>query len=756
MRVLESRVLCYDESSPEETRLPWLLRKDPLNGGYKFLALVASTFTMLAFSSILCTSVLIVPLEDYFRLSRSDASLFVSLSLGMFCASTIFIGKIADRIGMYTVLVASIACLCFAFFVASFIDTYVGVMIVFCVFAGLGGAGSQMMPMLFIQDWWEPQRRVGFALGVTLGAVGLGNVVITLYMQHFVDTASWRAALRYTALLILLLGAIALAFARSRSLYPRRQRLLTVASVDLFSTALHGGRLAVAPPRRGLAACRPAHPQPPAAVSGAGTAGPVHALDCDHPGLERLAARADDVAAGPPAAADAHRQPADAYQAAAAPGTHAWAPDVHLSSLDRRRAAQAAEALGAELTKHEPFFIVSMFRRPRFVWFFVAVLIGAFNFYAPVVHLVPHAEDHGMSSSESAFLLVIVGILTIFSRIVFGVIVDIFGGAAVFAAANVLQLAFFIVWRYADTKMHFQAAAAFFGVVSGAYIVGTTATVRQLSLPAELSNAMDWVLGVGYAPGATLGGPVMGWIYASQGDTYPNVITGFAVAQAIPTLILLVLAFYRPTDNVPALPDADAPGLYVPGAGGDAYTADCDGDSARDVGSGGAGDAYPGAISLGRALSPSRSRAAGSGESGDVAIAALRLSAGATRSGSGGNGGSTVGAAEAAALGNDASMHGDHHLDSTGEVSPHVARSLSTRTRAQMAARPVVAAAGAASAAAAPVPVISVGGGAAAVGTEPVHADYLSGRDYVSRVLSLLKLLSGGRVAEGMYAADAS
>jgi len=103
-----------------------------------------------------------------------------------------------------------------------------------------------------------------------------------------------------------------------------------------------------------------------------------------------------------------------------------------------------------------------------------------------------------------------------------------------------------------------QAVAAMYGCVGGAYIVGITATIRMMSLPIELSNSMDWVLGVGFAPGATLGGPITGWAYAAENENYVPVLTGFTISSAISVAIMLVLALYKPRANTPRPPQPRA------------------------------------------------------------------------------------------------------------------------------------------------------------------------------------------------------
>lgn len=488
LRVLTTRVLVYDEASDSEAALPWILRKDPLNGGYKYIVLFASTVTMLAFSSVLSGSVYIIPLEDEFSLTRSDASLFVSLSLGIFCAATIFISKIADRIGMYATTVIGYLALCLGYFVPSFLHSYGGVLGVYIAFIGLGAAALQMMPMLFVQDWFEPQGRVGFALGVSLSAVGLGNIVMTLYMEHFIDTASWRVSLRYMALLTLALGVVSLAALRARALHPHRQRGLALAAVSLFRAALHGGDAAVrappacCPPGAALHHCLGHQPPAPAvaaaaAASAGARAGGVtgggvrHELDCSYPGFEALRAHADVVAAGPAQPHEVSATATVAVAAGAAPGAGprqspaaVWLKDAELDDVDTTAAEAAAEALHDGLTAGEPFFRVSMFYRPRFVLFFVAALVGTFNFYLPTVHLVPHAEDMGVG--DPSFLLIIMGIVTICSRIIFGLAADRIGGVNVYTIACTLQLALMILWRYSTTTAHFQVRLErIFGIV---------------------------------------------------------------------------------------------------------------------------------------------------------------------------------------------------------------------------------------------------------------------------------------------------
>lgn len=225
-----TRVLVFDESEEADAKLPWLLKKEPLTGGYKYLVLLGAVLCLFVFSSTLSMSLLIVPLEEYFNLPRSSVTVFLSVELGVFCVTTIFMGRFIDRVGMSRAFIIGTISLVLAFCVSSRMPSYWPIVPIYGVLGGIGASCLQLLGMLIVQDWFEPQGAVGLALGAALSGVGVGNVGFTYYIQYFIDTYGWRAAFLYTGLFCLAVSIIGIILSRARCItgYEMSQIVTTV------------------------------------------------------------------------------------------------------------------------------------------------------------------------------------------------------------------------------------------------------------------------------------------------------------------------------------------------------------------------------------------------------------------------------------------------------------------------------------------------------------------------------------------------
>ena len=434
------RVLAYDEDSPAELKRSWICRTKPGVGGYRYLVLFGAWLTMLAFSSVLVISLLVVPLEKHFRIPNSEASVFVSIQLGLLSVFTLLGVRVNNVLGTWRGLLLAFTCLVVGFIVPSAMDNFAGMVVVYGVIGGLGAALSQIFGMSFVQDWFEPDGKVGLALGVILTASGTGSIIFTYYIQYFLDHYTWREALRYNAVLVAGIGSLALCFARSRTLH-----------------------------------------------------------------------------------------------------------DSAVQKIVDRSLSRSVEAR----PKPAPILAVSLLRRPRMALFITSVAVTTFTVYSCYVSLIPAAiTTGGLAPSDAAFLLVIVGIIAVGSRVLYGKAADRLGGIAVMLFTNILHVFAMVIWIYADSKGMYYLLAVWFGLSTAGHIVACSHAPKQLAHPSEVGGALGLTFGLAFAVGCTLIGPMMGWAFTPE-DGYYAILVPLACTQALATLALAYLQFVNPERNLP-------------------------------------------------------------------------------------------------------------------------------------------------------------------------------------------------------------
>ncbi len=152
-------------------------------------------------------------------------------------------------------------------------------------------------------------------------------------------------------------------------------------------------------------------------------------------------------------------------------------------------------------------------------------------------------------------MFILIGLVTLFSRAPLGIIADRTNSLVVQFIGNVSMLMSTILWIFFPHRSVFYVISAIFGFGSSAFIVGCSSVPKQMALPEDVANASALVLGLGFFAGATFSGMIMGAMY-DYFKTYVPSLTALTILQVVPTLITGILAFHRPQDNAPPLPES--------------------------------------------------------------------------------------------------------------------------------------------------------------------------------------------------------
>jgi MFS family permease len=165
-------------------------------------------------SGMYSMAVVLPPLQAEFGIARADASLPYTLTMIGFGFGGILMGKIADRFGVMVPVLVGSACLALGFIAAGFAQNLFQFAAAQGLLIGLLGTSGTFVPLVADISLWFTRRR-GIAVAIVMSGNYLAGTVWPPLMQHFIDTAGWRATYIGTGVFCLLsMPLLALALRR--------------------------------------------------------------------------------------------------------------------------------------------------------------------------------------------------------------------------------------------------------------------------------------------------------------------------------------------------------------------------------------------------------------------------------------------------------------------------------------------------------------------------------------------------------------
>lgn len=151
-------------------------------------------------------------------------------------------------------------------------------------------------------------------------------------------------------------------------------------------------------------------------------------------------------------------------------------------------------------------------RSRRFISLYVACLICSFGVFVPFVHLVPYAEEHGISPPASILLLGLIGAGSTAGRFFLGGIADQIGRRpALLAMFLGMALALFL-WVLATQFWPLAAFAVIYGVFYGGWVAVLPAVVAD-DFGGRNTGGIIGILFTSVAFGTLLGPSAAGWAF---------------------------------------------------------------------------------------------------------------------------------------------------------------------------------------------------------------------------------------------------
>jgi MFS family permease len=153
---------------------------------------VALVLMTIGGSGMYSMAVVLPPLQAEFGIARAEASLPYTLTMIGFGFGGILMGKLADRFGVIAPVLVGSVCLGLGFITAGFAQNLFQFAAAQGLLIGLLGASGTFVPLVADISLWFTRRR-GIAVAIVMSGNYLAGTVWPPLMQHFIDTAGWRA-----------------------------------------------------------------------------------------------------------------------------------------------------------------------------------------------------------------------------------------------------------------------------------------------------------------------------------------------------------------------------------------------------------------------------------------------------------------------------------------------------------------------------------------------------------------------------------
>ncbi len=203
--------------------------------------------TVLALMTLGCSAMyagvmVLEPLALELDTGRGNSSLIYGTFMIGFALGGVFMGRLADRMGiMIPALIGSLA-LPAGFYLAAHASSILEICLAFSLLCGFLGSSFSMAPLIADISHWFNRRR-GLAVGIAFSGSYVAGAIWPPILQRMFDAQGWRESFVDLALLTLILMALL-----SLLLYPRspiNEQLPTASSANsnLTNSAISAGTL---------------------------------------------------------------------------------------------------------------------------------------------------------------------------------------------------------------------------------------------------------------------------------------------------------------------------------------------------------------------------------------------------------------------------------------------------------------------------------------------------------------------------------
>lgn len=188
---------------------------DSDNRGWQATAGVAVVSALILGTTLCTMGMFLAPVMEAFDSSNAKASQATTAFLLAMTLTTPLLGMLIDRIGARIVMTGGAILVSIGYWMAAgsdSADAFIAAMAV----AGAGVGSSTYVPSTIVIASWIEHRR-GLAMGIFLGATGVGTAAFPVWVAHRLGVDDWRATLQWIAIAIAFVAVpVLLAVARTR------------------------------------------------------------------------------------------------------------------------------------------------------------------------------------------------------------------------------------------------------------------------------------------------------------------------------------------------------------------------------------------------------------------------------------------------------------------------------------------------------------------------------------------------------------
>ena len=167
-----------------------------------------------------------------------------------------------------------------------------------------------------------------------------------------------------------------------------------------------------------------------------------------------------------------------------------------------------------------------------------------YAFQAVQYHIVPYAEDAGMPVARAAFIISIIGVVSIAGRLLSGFVGDKWGNRFGFILTTLVLIAALIWLQLASGPATFYVFAGFYGIFHGAFTTLASPILAALFGTRSLGS----IFGVTQFFGAVFGG-LGGFLTGALHDNLGSYNVAYLICLALGVLALVVMFLIRPVDK---------------------------------------------------------------------------------------------------------------------------------------------------------------------------------------------------------------
>ncbi len=154
--------------------------------------------------------------------------------------------------------------------------------------------------------------------------------------------------------------------------------------------------------------------------------------------------------------------------------------------------------------------IASLFKTPGFAMLFLVSMLMSIPLFIAFAFVQTFAVEDGVSVSDAALLVSLIGLASIFGRIGLSALVRRVGAILVLRGALIVHAAAYVIWYYAGGDVNrLMAFAVLFGASYGGYVAVSPEALVTLSGLAGLGKSMGMLL-LSFGLGGLIGPPLAG------------------------------------------------------------------------------------------------------------------------------------------------------------------------------------------------------------------------------------------------------